>query len=515
MFFTQEDLNKIYRYIKTKGIKDTEFQKVCSLKGNELIPIIQDNQNVIITLTRLLSSIGIANLLNITEIGTSSTGKYTLIEAIKEVNPLFRIGGSIITFIDSCDDNWKLYHFTGKNKEDWFNLDSWENLLSEKFKGYFYSYELLTNICPIPKIGDYAYVGETLGNSIVYRCVNTGIWSKTDEVFNSASITIEGNITIGENGNWFQNGLDTGIKAQGPQGPKGEDGEGLNILGSYSSIEDLKAQHPVGNIGDAYLINGILYIWDNDLQDWRGSGNIQGPKGEDGKTWKPSVDEDGNLTWTLDNSTTTPASVNIKGEQGIQGPQGEKGDKGETGETGPQGPEGPKGDDGITPVINAKGGNNVGAVGTPTVSSSTKEGVTVITFDYLKGEKGEKGETGETGLQGPQGIQGEKGDPFTYEDFEPEQLEALKGEPGSKIYEGDSFPEGPFNNGDIFINTTTFDMYYYTDSWNKIGSIKGAAVKIRVSDGYLQYGYEGSESWENISSIQDLINQITDKIVLI
>ncbi|MEE1476274.1 hypothetical protein [Fusobacterium sp.] len=419
MFFTQEDLNKIYRYIKTKGIKDTEFQKVCSLKGNELIPIIQDNQNVIITLTRLLSSIGITNLLNVTEIGTSSTGKYTLIEAIKEVNPLFRIGGSIITFINSCDDNWKLYHFTGKNKEDWFNLDLWENLLSEKFKGYFYSYELLTNICPIPKIGDYAYVGETLGNSIVYRCVNTGIWSKTGEVFNSASITIEGNITIGENGNWFQNGLDTGIKAQGP---KGEDGKGLTILDSYSSIEDLKDQHPVGNIGDAYLVNGILYIWDNALQDWRGSGNIQGPKGEDGKTWKPSVDEGGNLTWTLDNSTTTPVSVNIKGEQG---------------------------------------------------------------------------------------------DPFTYEDFEPEQLEALKGEPGSKIYEGDSFPEGPFNNGDIFINTTTFDMYYYADSWNQIGSIKGTAVKIRVSDGHLQYGYEGSESWENIISIQALINQITDKIVLI
>lgn len=35
-----------------------------------------------------------------------------------------------------------------------------------------------------------------------------------------------------------------------------------------------------------------------------------------------------------------------------------------------------------------------------------------------------------TPLVGPQGPQGPKGDPFTYEDFTPEQLEALKGEPG-------------------------------------------------------------------------------------
>ena len=35
------------------------------------------------------------------------------------------------------------------------------------------------------------------------------------------------------------------------------------------------------------------------------------------------------------------------------------------------------------------------------------------------------------GLQGPQGTQGPKGDPFRYEDFTPEQLEALKGPKGN------------------------------------------------------------------------------------
>lgn len=52
-----------------------------------------------------------------------------------------------------------------------------------------------------------------------------------------------------------------------------------------------------------------------------------------------------------------------------------------------------------------------------------------------KGEKGEKGERGKQGLQGIQGLQGErgeqgiqgvKGDPFTYDDFTPEEIEGLK-----------------------------------------------------------------------------------------
>ena len=40
------------------------------------------------------------------------------------------------------------------------------------------------------------------------------------------------------------------------------------------------------------------------------------------------------------------------------------------------------------------------------------------------------------GLQGPQGEPGPKGDPFRYEDFTAEQLEALKGPKGDKGEDG-------------------------------------------------------------------------------
>lgn len=63
--------------------------------------------------------------------------------------------------------------------------------------------------------------------------------------------------------------------------PKGEAGTGVNILGSYPSEGDLIASHPTGNPGDAYLVNGDLYVWDNDNGQWENVGNIQGPAGAD------------------------------------------------------------------------------------------------------------------------------------------------------------------------------------------------------------------------------------------
>lgn len=65
------------------------------------------------------------------------------------------------------------------------------------------------------------------------------------------------------------------------------------------------------------------------------------------KYWYPSVDTNGNLSWTNSTSTTTPTTRNIRGPQGATGPKGAtgatgpQGPKGATGATGPQGPAGP------------------------------------------------------------------------------------------------------------------------------------------------------------------------------
>ena len=65
--------------------------------------------------------------------------------------------------------------------------------------------------------------------------------------------------------------------------PKGSDGTSVNILGSYESYEELKQAHPTGNIGDAYIVQGDMYVWNEEEQDWVDVGDIQGPAGSPGK----------------------------------------------------------------------------------------------------------------------------------------------------------------------------------------------------------------------------------------
>lgn len=109
----------------------------------------------------------------------------------------------------------------------------------------------------------------------------------------------------------------------------------------------------------------------------------------------------GSYTYT-DDLTGPQGPQGSTGPQGPQGIQGEKGDQGDKGDTGVQGPAGPQG---------------------PT---------------------GPRGEKGEVGPEGPQGAKGEKGDPFTYEDFTPEQLQGLQGPKGDKGEKGDAFTYDDF-----------------------------------------------------------------------
>lgn len=69
-----------------------------------------------------------------------------------------------------------------------------------------------------------------------------------------------------------------------------KDGEGLNVLGSYATEEELIAAHPTGNAGDGYLIEGNLFVWDEITESWLNVGNIKGEKGDKGEDGKDGVD---------------------------------------------------------------------------------------------------------------------------------------------------------------------------------------------------------------------------------
>ena len=79
-------------------------------------------------------------------------------------------------------------------------------------------------------------------------------------------------------------------------------------------------------------------------------------KGEDGGYYAPSVDADGNLSWTA-SKTGMPA---VDGAN-IRGPKGDTGATGPKGDTGAAGAQGPKGDTGATGATGPAGADGKSA----------------------------------------------------------------------------------------------------------------------------------------------------------
>jgi hypothetical protein len=98
----------------------------------------------------------------------------------------------------------------------------------------------------------------------------------------------------------------------------GRDGTSVNILGKYNTLTELQEAHPVGNAGDAYVINGHLYAWTADDLIWEDVGNIQGPAGEAAKsiiiTGTSQVFQVGSSAITPAEITITAKTVNFTGD---------------------------------------------------------------------------------------------------------------------------------------------------------------------------------------------------------
>lgn len=134
---------------------------------------------------------------------------------------------------------------------------------------------------------------------------------------------------------------------------------GIMVQGVYDTIDELRANHPKGKVGDCYIVSDCLYVWDKDINDWHKSANVTGPTGPKGDT----------------------GDVGLQGIQGIQGEVGPTGPKGDTGDVGPTGPKGEIGLQGI---------------------------------QGIQGEIGPTGPKGDTGNVGPTGPMGSLG-PTSYD----------------------------------------------------------------------------------------------------
>lgn len=140
------------------------------------------------------------------------------------------------------------------------------------------------------------------------------------------------------------------------------------------AAEDAAVRQPYPNPD-----TGTWWTWDAETGAYKDtgepySGGGSGEAGQDGGYYAPSVDADGNLTWTPSKADMPQVEgANIKGSAGPQGPAGADGKDGAQGPQGEQGVQGPPGEKGDT------------------------------------GPQGEKGDKGDTGAQGPKGDTGETG----------------------------------------------------------------------------------------------------------
>lgn len=146
---------------------------------------------------------------------------------------------------------------------------------------------------------------------------------------------------------------------QGPQGPKGDTGTGLDIKGTYASLEELQTAIQSPSQGDMYNVGTTdpytIYMWDTTggVSGWKSQGQLQGAKGDTGPQGPQGPQgEPGPKGDTGDTGATGP-----QGEQGIQGPQGPQGIPGNTGPQGPAGEDGEPGEDGgyYSPNVDSSG----------------------------------------------------------------------------------------------------------------------------------------------------------------
>lgn len=164
------------------------------------------------------------NFINLTaenENGTI-TAFETLEEAVATILPINRRAGATLSFYNLNSDRldrqaeFELWQFNSTDLANWENRDYWNNVYYNwnVFAGWYIGADALKNHVKVPNIGQYAYVGSNFNDAVLYQCRTNSTWTNTNiKVRNYMSVVVSGNVTIGDNGNWFSEGKDTGIPA--------------------------------------------------------------------------------------------------------------------------------------------------------------------------------------------------------------------------------------------------------------------------------------------------------------
>ena len=359
-------------------------------------------------------------------------------------------------------------------------------------------------------------------------------------------------ITVGANGNWFVDGVDQNIRAEGLQGPKGDPGKGIEKIektNTYGLIDEYTITYTDNTTSVFLVTNG---------QD--GQQGIQGMQGPDGHT--PAIEIGANGNWFIDN---VDSGVSATGQAGPAGQNGKSAyelavDNGYTGTleewllslVGAAGAVGPSGQNGksayelavdngytgtetewLTTLVGAAGqdGQN-GADGMSAYQIYCESNIDpdLSEADWLASLYGEDGQNGKSAyeiyiavnpgstlsesewLESLVGQNGQDGrgiasiagpetsglfDTYTinYSDSTTSTFvvrNGADGQNGASLLTGSADPEATVGeSGDSYINTTTWEYFTKSgNSWTSQGTIKGTNGSAGV-DGRSLYTGDG------------------------
>ena len=330
-------------------------------------------------------------------------------------------------------------------------------------------------------------------------------------------------ITVGENGNWFVDGVDTGTHAQGPQGPTGQAGY------SVHTGEGVPAAN-LGQNGDSYinLLSWDYYVMDSGV--WVKIGNIAGQDGI-------SVSA-GNGNPTTSGATGNPGDTYIDLSTGDIYHMGENGEWGtpeanssfalphigangnwfigdtDTGVAA----TGPAGQAGVSPHIGANGNWFIGETdtGVKAQGANGQNGTSVSagngdpTTGNVQGNPGDTYIDLSTGNVYQMGDNGEWGTPidnsgvavphigangnwFIGENDTGVKAQGPAGQDGTSILTGSGDPTTgnvPGNAGDTYIDLSTGDVYHMGDNgeWGTPDSTSNFAIPHIGANGHWYVG---------------------------
>lgn len=244
--------------------------------------------------------------------------------------------------------------------------------------------------------------------------ITDGTGEHTFDVMNGLDGGEAATPTIGDNGNWYINGVDTGKPSRGetgangapgdkgdpgpagPAGPEGPEGpagpagaDGATGKNGEDGAPGADGKDGVSPTVATSAIEGGTRVTITDAAGEHAFDVLNGKNGGEAAT--PAIGDNGN--WFINGVDTGKPS---RGETGATGA------KGEPGETGANGADGKNGADGVS----------------PTVATSVIEGGTRVTitdasgahaFDVMNGTDGADGNDGAPGADGKNGADGAKG----------------------------------------------------------------------------------------------------------